>query len=67
MAFGNFRPTKLAQQSLDLVRGQGEDLLNDVVAQTGLQNASDLVNTGISVVDKFTSGAGLDVGSLIPD
>src|SRR6056300_170627 len=65
MAF-NIRPTRISQQSLDLVRGQGENLLSDVVQQTDLRNAISFndVNTGISVVDNFISGAKEDLAAF---
>ena len=51
-----FRPTRIPTPSLDLVRGRGEDLLNDVVQQTDLRNLGDRVSGGIEVVENFISG-----------
>ena len=61
-----FRPTKIAQQSLDFVRGRGEQLLNDAVQQTDLKNIANRVTGGIQVVDKFLSGATEDLAAAIP-
>ena len=52
-----FRPTKIPSPSLDLVRGRGEDLINDVVQQTDLRNIGDSVRGGVQVVENFISGA----------
>ena len=64
------RPTKLPNVNLDLLRGQGENLIKDVVQQTDLRNIAGAATSGIQVLDKFTSGAvpdimNVDVGDII--
>ena len=52
-----FRPTKIPTPDLDLLRGNGEELLDDIVQQTDLRNVGDSIRGGIQVVENFISGA----------
>jgi hypothetical protein len=50
------RPTRIPTQSLNLVRGRSEDLLNDVVQQTDLNNFQDAFSGGVELAENFISG-----------
>ena len=50
------RPTKIPTPDLDLLRGNGEELLDDIVQQTDLRNVGDSIRGGIQVVENFISG-----------
>ena len=58
------RLTKIPTPNLDLLRGQGENLLNDVVQQTDLQNLADTASSGVQVVKDFFSGNVPDLASF---